>query len=144
MALKGVREPVQGVKGAKGPTRLREPKVPRQPETETSVKLGEQYLRERNAQMRAKRLRAEMELAASRGELIEKELVLRQMAYCLIAFRQSVLAWPGKLRASIGVEFTDEMAQKARGLAIETLEHLEKLPECVESDWLENLPEEES
>ena len=143
MALKGVREPVTGVKGAKGPTRLREPKVPRQPETETSVKLGEQYLRERNKQMRAKRLRAEMELAVSRDELVEKELVLRQMAFIMIAFRQSVLAWPGKLRAAIGPEFTHEMAQKARSLAHETLKHLEKLPETAQPDWLENLPEED-
>ena len=141
MALKGVREPVTGVKGAKGPTRLREPKVPRQPETETSIQLGEQYLRERNKQMRAKRLTAEMVLARERGELIEKELVTRQLAFILIAFRQSVLAWPGKLRASIGAEFTHEMSQKARGLAHETLKHLEKLPEIVEPNWLERLEE---
>jgi hypothetical protein len=117
--------------------------VPRQPETETSVKLGEQYLRERNKQMRAKRLRAEMELAVSRDELIEKELVLRQMAFIMIAFRQSVLAWPGKLRAAIGPEFTHEMAQKARSLAHETLTHLEKLPAVVEPNWLESLEEDE-
>jgi hypothetical protein len=91
--------------------------------------------------MRAKRLRAEMELAASRGELIEKALVNRQLAYIMIAFRQSVLAWPGKLRAAIGEEFTHEMREKARGLAHETLTHLEKLPETVEADWLERLEE---
>jgi hypothetical protein len=142
MALKGVREPVIGVKGAKGPTRLREPKVPRQQETETSVQLGEQYLRERNKQMRAKRLTAEMVLARERGDLIEKELVLRQMTYIMIAFRQSVLAWPGKLRAAIGTEFTHEMASKARALAHETLKHLEKLPETVEPNWLERLDDE--
>src|SRR6516164_9986456 len=143
MAIKGVREPVTGVKGAKGPTRLREPKVPRQPETETSVQLGEQYLRERNKQMRAKRLTAEMVLARERDGLIEKALVIRQMAYIMIAFRQSVLAWPGKLRAAIGAEFTPEMVQKARGLAHETLTHLEKLPETVEPGWLETLEEDE-
>jgi hypothetical protein len=115
--------------------------VPRQPETETSIQLGEQYLRERNKQMRAKRLTAEMVLARERGELIEKELVTRQLAFILIAFRQSVLAWPGKLRASIGAEFTHEMSQKARGLAHETLKHLEKLPEIVEPNWLERLEE---
>jgi hypothetical protein len=144
MALKGVREPVEGIKGAKGPTRLRESKVPRQPETEASVKLGEQYLRERNKQMRAKRLTAEMELALARGELIEKKLVSRQLAFILISFRQSVLAWPGKLRAAIGEGFTHEMAQKARCLAHETLTHLEKLPETVEPNWLESLEEEEA
>jgi hypothetical protein len=49
---------------------------------------------------------------------------------------------PGKLRAAIGPEFTHEMAQKARGLAHETLKHLEKLPETVEPNWLERLEEE--
>ena len=43
MALKGAREPVAGVKGAKGPARLRLPKTARQPETETSVALGGEY-----------------------------------------------------------------------------------------------------
>jgi hypothetical protein len=45
---------------------------------------------------------------------------------------------------AIGAEFTLEMREKARTIAHETLKNLEKLPECVESDWLENLPEEES
>jgi hypothetical protein len=45
MALKGAREPVVGVKEAKGPAKLRLPKVPRSPEKETSVALGEEYLR---------------------------------------------------------------------------------------------------
>ena len=79
--------------------------------------------------------------ARERGELIEKELVSRQLTFILIAFRQSVLAWPGKLRASIGAEFTHEMASKARALAHETLKHLEKLPETLEPDWLEKLEE---
>jgi hypothetical protein len=42
-----------------------------------------------------------MVLARERDELIEKELVLRQLAFIMIAFRQAVLALPGKLRAAI-------------------------------------------
>jgi|SRR5215469_15036134 len=45
MALKGAQEPVVGVKEAKGPAKLRLPKVPRSPKTETSVAHGEEYLR---------------------------------------------------------------------------------------------------
>ena len=52
------------------------------------------YLRERNAQMRAKRLKAEMELAHARGLLIEKALVERQLSYLLIGMRQKLLALP--------------------------------------------------
>ncbi|MBV8378989.1 MAG: hypothetical protein JO279_18505 [Verrucomicrobia bacterium] len=76
------------------------------------------YLRERNAQIRAKRLTAEMVLARERDELIEKELVLRQLAFIMIAFRQAVLALPGKLRAAIGAGFTHEMVQQARGAGL--------------------------
>jgi P4 family phage/plasmid primase-like protien len=72
MALKGVREPVQGVKGAKGPAKLRLPKVPRQPETQTSVALGEEYLRRRNRILAIEEKQAAMELAFARDELIEQ------------------------------------------------------------------------
>ena len=48
MAFKGARsDPVQGIKGSK--PRLRRPKLPRRPETAESAKLGEEYLRKRNA-----------------------------------------------------------------------------------------------
>ena len=67
MALKGAREPVAGVKGAKGP-RLRLPKVPRQPETETSVALGEEYLRKRNQILDLKFKREAMSLAFARDQ----------------------------------------------------------------------------
>jgi len=139
-----------GIKGPKvkilrnkmGEPRRRLPKEPLPEIDETDLqKQSTIYLRERNKQMRAKRLTAEMELAAARGDLIEKELVTRQLAFILIAFRQSVLAWPSRLRAAIGAEFTHEMAQKARSLAHETLKHLEKLPETVQPNWLELLEE---
>jgi hypothetical protein len=84
-----------------------------------------------------------MILARERDDLIEKALVTRQLAFILIAFRQSVLAWPGKLRATIGQEFTHEMRGVAHSLAIETLKHLEKLPLAVEPGWLEKVEEEE-
>jgi hypothetical protein len=99
-----------GIKGAKvkilrnkkGEARRRLPKEPLPEIDETDLQTQSTiYLRERNRQMRAKRLPGEMELAAARGQLVEKELVLRQLTFILIAFRQSVLAWPGKLRAAI-------------------------------------------
>ena len=74
MALKGAREPVAGVKGAKG-LRLRLPKVPRQPETEISVALGEEYLRKRNQILDLKFKREAMNLALARDRLVEKRLL---------------------------------------------------------------------
>jgi len=46
----------------------------------------------------AKRLKAEMELAHARNQLIEKRLVERQLAYLLVGMRQKMLLLPGKLR----------------------------------------------
>ena len=65
MALKGVREPVAGIKGVKGPRSLRLPKVPRQSETETSVALGEEYLRKRNQILDLKFKREAMSLVSN-------------------------------------------------------------------------------
>lgn len=70
MALKGAREPVQGVKGAKA--RLRLPKTPRQPETSETVELGEEYLRKRNKILDVKFKRESMNLGLDRGQLIER------------------------------------------------------------------------
>jgi hypothetical protein len=100
------------------------------------------YLRERNRQMKLKRQKAEIEPALTRDELVEKELIIRQLSYLLIPMRQSILALPAKLRARIGAEFTHEMVVKAHELVHETLEHLMKLPEAVEPGWLERLEEE--
>jgi len=112
MALKGAREPVAGVKGAKGP-RLRLPKTPRQPETETSVALGEEYLRKRNQILDLKFKREAMNLALARDQLIEQELVVRQLTYLMISMRQKLLAIPAKLYSRLGKErFPREAAQE--------------------------------
>jgi hypothetical protein len=92
--------------------------------------------------MKLKRQAAEIELARTRDELIEKALVARQLAYFLIPFRQAVAAIPSKLRRALGERFDHEMVQTARRIAHETLETLSRLPEAVEPDWQEQLEEE--
>jgi hypothetical protein len=83
MAFKGARsDPVQGTKGSK--PRLRRPKLPRRPETAESAKLGEEYLRKRSALLDLKYKREAMLLARDRDQLIERELVLHQLAYLMI------------------------------------------------------------
>src|SRR6516162_7753863 len=143
MALKGVREPVTGVKGAKGPTRLREPKVPRQPEMETSVALGEEYLRKRNQILDLKFKREAMNLALDRDQLIEQELVLRQLTYLVVSMRQKLLAIPAKLYSRLGPErFPRETAQECERFIHDVLNELVKLPECAEPNWLKRLEDE--
>jgi len=138
MALKGAREPVAGVRGAKGPKRLRLPKTPRQPETETSVALGEEYLRKRNQILDLKFKREAMNLAFVRDELIERELAIKQLSYLVISMRQKLLAIPAKLYSRLGPErFPRETAQECERCIHEVLEELSKLPECAEPNWLE-------
>jgi len=141
MALKGARsDPVQGVKGAK--PRLRLPKLPRRLETETTVQLNEEYLRKRNKILDLKYKREAMELAAARGQLIEKALVEHQLAYLLIPMRQALLALPGKLRRKLGERFDHEMVSATKELIHETLSTISNLPLAAASDWLERLKEE--
>jgi hypothetical protein len=93
----GRREP--GVKGAKvklmfnkkGEPRRWLPKKPL-PELD-AADLQEQstiYLRQRNRTMKLKRTKAELELGVNRDRLIERELVLKQLAYLLVAMRQKL------------------------------------------------------
>jgi hypothetical protein len=136
----------KGVKGSKikillnkkGNPRRRLPKVPL-PETDERD-LQEQssiYLREHNAQMRAKRLKAEMELAHARGLLIEKTLVERQLGYLLIGMRQKLLALPGNPRTKIGGAFTHEMLVCVKELVHDALTEISRQPESVDPDWTE-------
>jgi hypothetical protein len=62
--------------------------MPASPEASELQEQSSIYLRERNAQMKAKRLVAEMELACKRNQLIEKSLVERQLAWLLVSMRQ--------------------------------------------------------
>jgi hypothetical protein len=143
MSIKGVRqEGATGIKGTK--PRLRIPKVPRQPETETSVALGEEYLRKRNQILDLKFKREAMNLALDRDQLIEQELVLRQLTYLVVSMRQKLLAIPAKLYLRLGPErFPRETAQECERFIHEVLDELAKLPECAEPDWLEKLEEKE-
>jgi len=146
MALKGVRsDPVQGVKGSK--PRLRRPKLPRRPETPESAKLGEEYLRKRNALLDLKYKREAMLLARDRDQLIERELVLHQLAYLMIPLRQKILGIPSKLGNRFGnCEVpVREVADFCRTLVHEALTEVSNLPLTVSDphwlkkaeDWLE-------
>ena len=101
MAIKGARsDPVQGIKGSK--PRLRRPKLPRRPVTAESAKLGEEYLRKPIALLDLKYKREAMLLARDRAQLIERELVLHQLAYLMIPLRQKILGIPSKLGNHFG------------------------------------------
>jgi hypothetical protein len=121
---------------------MRLAKLPAPPEPTELREQSNIYLVERNAQMRAKRLLAEMELAHARNQLIEKRLVEKQLTYLLIGMRQKMLALPEKMRAKFGDErFDHEMVQGAKVLLVEILNGIAHLPAAGEPDWLKRLKE---
>lgn len=140
--------PTHGVKGSKGGAgsqpRFRLKKMPAPPDASDLQEQSSIYLRERNAQMKAKRLKAEMELAEARGRLIGKRLVEKQLAYMLVGMRQQVLSIPEKMRMKFGPErFNHEMAEAARLIVAEVLTSISQLPEAADPGWLEKLDEDE-
>ena len=115
------------------------------PAKEELPELSREYLQNRNAQMRAKNMTAEMELADRRGEVIEKRLVEAQAAYILVAFRQRMLnlgqSWArrfvGLPDARAAKKLIDEMARS-------TLTELASFPDKVtDPNWLESVEGEE-
>ena len=80
--------PVQGIKGAKGKSRLSSRPRPR------IAQLSEEYIEIRNRAQRAKAEAAEIALAEKQGTLISKKLAGLQVAFLLTSFRQKVLAAP--------------------------------------------------
>jgi hypothetical protein len=143
MSIKGVRhEPTRGVKGAKPRPRLA--KMPRRPETTETAELGEEYLRKRNKILELKYKSESMLLAFDRGELIERDLVLKQLTFLLIAMRQKLLALPSKLAARFGPErFPCEMFDITTTFVAEALNEVALLPvKSTDPDWLEKTEDE--
>jgi hypothetical protein len=88
-----------------------------------------ELVRERAAAVRANRLRSEMLLAKSRGELIEKELVEKQAAYLLIAMRQKILNLPvNYARRLVGLHDVREVMKVLQGAAHSIFNEIKNLP----------------
>jgi hypothetical protein len=93
--------------------------------------------------MEAKCKSADIELAHTREELIEKELAGHQAAYLLINLRQKMLQVPARLKRRFGDAFSREMMDCAREFVHDALKEASQLPQSVEPGWLERLKEEE-
>ena len=104
-------------------------------------KLDAELVQERAGAVRANRMRAEMLLAKSRNELVEKELVLKQAAYLLVALRQRILAVPSAhARELAAIADVHRMSQRLRAIMLNLLSELQHLPERVtDPHWLESL-----
>ena len=137
MNPKGVPGRLPEIKGVlpRASGRLR---LPRRKETEVTAKLGEEYLRRRNALLALKHEREEMLLAKERRVLIEKKLVVQEATYLMIVMRQGFLALPAKIHnrfsSSSGPLDINQVTNLVREEVHKMLTELSRLPECVEED----------
>jgi hypothetical protein len=87
---------------------------------------------ERTAHERAKRLQREMQITIERGELIEKELVLQQAGFLLVAMRQRCMSAPSAwARRLLNIGDAREMTERLKDMMTAVLEDLADLPERV-------------
>ena len=139
------RHPTQGIAGSK-------PRIPKSDAADDKAKkariskLSEEYLRTRTEHQHIKLLAAQMELAARRGELIEKRLVELQAGYLLTCFRQRVLAEPAALARRLAAggfleeKHEHEAQEMVKGDLCAMLEELSELPSRIsDPDWMEKI-----
>ena len=91
------QHPTTGVIGGKPKTRLKTAK-------EQIPELSKIYLEERNQQMRHKNMAAQLDLAIRRGQLISKDLAVKQASFLMIALRQRLLNLSSHTHKLVGLD----------------------------------------
>jgi hypothetical protein len=130
------QHPTTGVIGGKPKTRLRTAK-------EQIPVLLERYLQLRNRQMSHKAMEAELNLAVRRGQLISKDLAVKQASFLMIVLRQRLLNLSSHTHKLVGLD-ANAMRKALREIAISTLNEIKNLPSAVsDPKWLETLERDE-
>jgi hypothetical protein len=130
------QHPTTGVIGGKPKTRLRTAK-------EQIPVLLQRYLQLRNRQMSHKAMQAELNLAVRRGQLISKDLAVKQVSFLMIALRQKLLNLSSHTHKLVGLD-ADAMRKALREIAVSTLNEIKNLPSAVsDPKWLETLERDE-
>ena len=94
--------------------------------------------KERTESIRTKRMQAQLVLARARGELVPREMVLRQTEFLIVALRQRLLAIPQTYsRRLLGISEFEVMSKLLKEMAISTLKEIENLPRVVEEGWVD-------
>jgi hypothetical protein len=82
------------------------------------AKLSKRYLQVRNHAIDLKSKAAELELAVRRGQLIFKDLAVKQASFLMIVLRQSLLNLPVHAHKLVGLD-ADSMRKALREIAID-------------------------
>jgi len=121
--------------------------VPKPFDLDTAPKheLDKEYVRKRIKRTEALTISVELELARARGELIERDLAVKQLQYLMVSTRQKLLAIPTSLARQL-LHKTDvrEVHSILQVAIFEVLNELKDLPlKVTNPHWLEELDEEE-
>jgi hypothetical protein len=111
--------------------------------TQEKLAINREYLTTRNRQQLAKAQSAEMALEERRGELISKEIVVRQAAFIFVSLRQAVLNFPSRYAYRI-LDIADPRQAKEvlAQAAHEFLSELAGFPErVIDPHWIESFEE---
>ena len=86
---------------------------------------------------------AQLNLAIRRGQLISKDLVVRQAGFLMVSLRQRLLNLPVHAHKLVGLD-ANGMRKALREIAISTLNELKDLPQAVSNpNWLRTLEADE-
>jgi hypothetical protein len=129
-----VKAPTEGIKNSKPRFKSAREELPQ---------LSREYLIHRNEQMRNQNLTAQVELAVRRGQLISKDLAVKQASFLMIALRQRLLNLSSHTHKLVGLD-AKAMRKALREIAISTLKEIKNLPSAVtDQNWLNKLEAEE-
>lgn len=114
-------------------------------ETATKPELDKELRRKQIKRTEALTVSVELELARARGELIERDLAIKQLQYLMVTTRQRLLAIPTSLARQLQhKEDVREIHGILQRAIYEALNELKDLPlKVTDPRWLEKLEEEE-
>ena len=109
--------------------------------SEEISKLSAAYLEARNSKLRAQAFMAEGQAKEKAGELLSKELVIRQAQYIIICLRQAILNFPTRYaRHILGLNDEQQAKTVLTKAAHEFLTELSNFPEkIIDPSWLETM-----
>jgi hypothetical protein len=89
--------------------------------------------------MRHQNMAAQLDLAVRRGQLISKDLAVKQASFLMISLRQRLLNLSSHTHKLVGLD-ADAMRKALREIAISTLNEIKNLPSAVsDPNWLRKL-----
>jgi hypothetical protein len=125
------------------PRAPREEKINGEPKLPSKYELDRLFVSRKIEQTEVRTMAFRLDLARIRGDVIEKKIVEKQLAYMLIAMRQQVLAIPtGYARKFLHKSDVKEIYKILEEMCHRILNEIKDLPrKAINPNWIEELEE---